>query len=115
MNKFEKQVVTKLNKKLEKYGLSREELELKLHSGAVYGSTVMKMVDNNDKPFCKYHDVACGTYECPYADTVNNTIICNAKNCIYQSIYTPVKVESGTLSGKTVISLSNMSDEDYPF
>lgn len=69
----------------------------------------------NDNPFCKYHDVATGTYECNYADVVNNTIICNAKNCIYQSIYTPSKVESGPLRGKTVFSLSNMSVEDYPF
>lgn len=66
----------------------------------------------NDKPFCKYHDVATGKYECPYADVVDNTIICNAKNCIYQSIYNPIKVESGPLQGKTVFSLSNMSEEE---
>lgn len=66
----------------------------------------------NDKPFCKNHDVACGNYDCNYADVVNSTIICNAKNCIYQSIYTPIKVELGPLSGKTVFSLSNISEEE---
>lgn len=78
----------------------------------------------NDKPFCKNHDVACGNYDCNYADIVNNTIICNAKNCNHQSIYTSrklndyneCKLRSGSIYGKTVYDLlSNMSDEDYPF
>lgn len=81
MSKCEKQVVTKLNKKLEKYGISREELELKLHSASLYASTVMKMVH------CHNHDVATGKYECPYADVVNNTICCTGHECNYRDNY----------------------------
>ena len=80
MSKCEKQVVTKLNKKLEKYGISREELELKLHSASLYGSTVMKMA------YCRNHDVATGKYDCPYADVVNNTICCTGHECNYRGI-----------------------------
>lgn len=76
MSKCEKQVVTKLNKKLDKYGLTREELELKLHSASLYGSTVMK--------YCYNHDVLCGTYDCNYATVVNNSIMCTAESCWYQ-------------------------------
>jgi len=81
MSKYEKQVVTKLNKKLEKYGISREELELKLHSASIYGSTVMKMA------YCRNHDVATGKYDCPYADVVNNSICCNCDECNYKGIF----------------------------
>lgn len=83
----------------------------------------------NDKPFCKNHDVACGNYNCNYADVVNNTIVCNAKICNHQSTYTPIKLTNdnekdyreaklkiGSVYGKSVYDLlSNMSDEDYPF
>lgn len=81
MSKCEKQVVTKLNKKLEKYGISREELELKLHSASLYGSTVMKMV------YCSNRDVATGNYDCPYATTVMNTICCTGHECNHKGIY----------------------------
>lgn len=76
MNKNEKQVVTKLNKKLEKYGLSKEELELKLHSASIYGDTVMKMASNfdacktcrhcdKDKKVCdKKHHCDCDCPDC---------------------------------------------------
>lgn len=72
----------------------------------------------NDKVFCKNYQVACGSYNCNYADVVNNTLICTAKSCNYQSIYTPIKLKlhSGSVYGKTVYDLiSGMSDEDYPF
>lgn len=81
MSKCEKQVVTKLNKKLEKYGISREELELKLHSASLYGSTVMKMT------YCRNHDVATGKYDCPYATSVMNTICCTGHECNHKGIY----------------------------
>ena len=72
----------------------------------------------NDLPFCKNHEVACGNYDCNYADVVNNTIICTAKTCNYQSIYSPIKLKlySSSVYGKSVYDLlSNKSDEDYPF
>ena len=68
MSKCEKQVVTKLNKKLEKYGLTREELELKL---------------NKNYRYCCNHDVLCGTYDCNMADVVNNSVMCESKECIF--------------------------------
>lgn len=107
MSKCEKQVITKLNKKLEKYGLTREELELKIHSASLYGCTVMKMAH------CCNRDVATGKYECPYADVVNNTITCDSDSCIsnsknnvpYQHYY-PQSMFNDCL---------DINDEDYPF
>lgn len=104
MSKCEKQVVTKLNKKLEKYGISREELELKLHSASLYGSTVMKMVH------CRNHDVATGKYECPYADVVNNTICCTGHECNYRDNYKNSVVNNSAPFEPIVIN-----EEDLPF
>ena len=89
MSKCEKQVVTKLNKKLEKYGLSREELELKLHSASLYGSTVMKITELEyvRENYCSNRDVATGNYDCPYATTVMNTICCTGHECNHKGIY----------------------------
>ena len=115
MSKCEKQVVTKLNKKLEKYGLSREELELKLHSGSLYGNSVYKLVEDTSKAltdyihgksnfgsaeecakplieyvranYCSNRDVATGNYDCPYATTVMNTICCTGHECNHKGIY----------------------------
>ena len=104
MSKCEKQVVTKLNKKLEKYGISREELELKLHSASLYGSTVIKMVH------CRNHDVATGKYECPYADVVNNTICCTGHECNYRDNYKNSVVNNSAPFEPIVIH-----EEDLPF
>lgn len=104
MSKCEKQVVTKLNKKLEKYGISREELELKLHSASLYGSTVMKMA------YCRNHDVASGKYDCPYADVVNNSICCNCDECNYKDNYINSVVNNSTSFEPIVIN-----EEDLPF
>ena len=96
MSKCEKQVVTKLNKKLDKYGLSREELELKLHSASLYGSTVMKMseLEYVRANYCSNRDVATGKYDCPYADVVNNTICCTGHECNHKGIYEKPVVEN---------------------
>lgn len=67
----------------------------------------------NDKPFCKNHDVACGNYDCNYADVVNNTIICNAKTCNHQSIYIPIKLNSHV--NEYEVSLNEEDLVDYPF
>lgn len=67
----------------------------------------------NDKPFCKNYQVACGSYNCNYADVVNNTIICTAKTCNYQSIYNPIKLKAFVKDNEV-----NLNDEDpdaYPF
>ena len=79
MSKCEKQVVTKLNKKL----------ELKLHSASLYGSTVMKMTELEyvRANYCSNRDVATGSYDCPYATTVMNTICCTGHECNHKGIY----------------------------
>ena len=59
MSKCEKQVVTKLNKKLE-------------------------YVREN---YCSNRDVATGNYDCPYATTVMNTICCTGHECNHKGIY----------------------------
>ena len=115
MSKFEKQVVTKLNKKLEKYGISREELELKLHLASLYGSTVMKMVH------CYNHEVATGNYDCPYADVVNNTICCTGHECNYNDSivvnnsrfanFNPTPYEDIASN----LLANSLSDKDFPF
>ena len=89
MSKCEKQVVTKLNKKLDKYGLTREELKLKLHSASLYGSTVTKMAELEyvRANYCSNRDVATGNYDCPYATTVMNTICCTGHECNHKGIY----------------------------
>lgn len=89
MSKCEKQVVTKLNKKLDKYGLTREELELKLHSASLYGSTVTKIseLEYVRANYCSNRDVATGSYDCPYATTVMNTICCTGHECNHKGIY----------------------------
>ena len=89
MSKCEKQDVTKLNKKLDKYGLTREELKLKLHSASLYGSTVTKMAELEyvRANYCSNRDVATGNYDCPYATTVMNTICCTGHECNHKGIY----------------------------
>lgn len=95
MSKCEKQVVTKLNKKLEKYGLTREELELKLHSASLYGKSVFEISKTDAESlialihenYCSNHDVATGNYDCPYATTVLNTICCTGHECNHKGIY----------------------------
>lgn len=101
MSKCEKQVVTKLNKKLEKYGISKEELELKLHSTSLYGSTVMKMVH------CCNHDVATGKYDCPYADVVNNTLCCTGHECNYN--------DSRVVNNSAPFEPIIINEDDLPF
>lgn len=116
MSKCEKQVVTKLNKKLEKYGLTREELELKL---------------NKSYRYCCNHDVLCGTYDCNMADVVNNSVMCESKECMYnggdyakkhfigmseKEMAYQLKCHSGAVYGKSVYDLlANMPDEAFPF
>lgn len=34
--------------------------------------------------YCYNRDVATGNYDCPYADVVNNSIMCTTKSCWYQ-------------------------------
>ena len=108
MTKYEKQVVTRLNKKLEKYGLTREEVDLKLHLASLYGKTVKKM------PHCYNHDVATCSYECPYADVVDNTIMCTTDSCWYQyNKYANPLNKSRVVDNQEKIDFDNL--EDYPF
>lgn len=129
MSKCEKQVVTKLNKKLEKYGLTREELNLKLHSASLYGNSVYKLLEESSKQYlivprgcgktiikyihenyCSNRDVATGNYDCPYATTVINTICCTGHECNYRGIYEKPVVNNTAPFEPIVIN-----EEDLPF
>lgn len=37
--------------------------------------------------YCSNRDVATGSYDCPYATTVMNTICCTGHECNYRGIY----------------------------
>ena len=82
--------------------------------------------------YCRNHDVAVGTYECPCANLVNNSIVCTSKECRYNSMhirftsssanailfdnYEMCKNNLGSVYGKSVYDLlANMSDKEYPF
>ena len=102
--------------KCEKYGLTREELELKLNSKLRY---------------CCNHDVLSGSYDCNMADVVNNSVMCESKECMYNGgdyakkhligmsedeVYKHFKCHSGAVYGKSVYDLfANMPDEAFPF
>ena len=126
MSKCEKQVVTKLNKKLEKYGLSREELELKLHSASLYGSTVKKMseLEYVRENYCSNRDVVTGNYDCPYATTVMNTICCTGHECNHKGIYEKPVVNNSRFATfnptpyediAANLLANSLSDEAFPF
>lgn len=64
-------------------------------------------VDNHI--YCRNHEVACGKYECLYADVVNNSVVCTSKECIYQSTYNSLVVDNYDNS------LNDNDIVDYPF
>lgn len=64
MSKCEKQVITKLNKKLEKYGLTREELELKLNSNEYCDVENCPHFDAETFNCTKKHHCDCDCPEC---------------------------------------------------
>ena len=55
--------------------------------------------------YCRYHDVATGVYECPYAEVVNNSIVCN-HTCMYNSKHCNIEYEH---------TLDDEDITDYPF
>lgn len=78
--------------------------------------------------YCCNHDVLCGSYDCNMADVVNNSVMCESKECIYnggnyakQHFIGITKEEMGKLHlgavyGKSVYNLlANMPDEAFPF
>lgn len=116
----------------------KEELELKLHSGSLYGNSVYKIMEdaskaltdyiqgNSDfssaedgaKPlidyvhenYCSNRDVATGNYDCPYATTVMNTICCTGHECNHKGIYEKPVVNNTAPFEPIVIN-----EEDLPF
>ena len=107
MSKCEKQVVTKLNKKLEKYGLTREELESIFSSAEEGAKPLIEYVHEN---YCSNRDVATGSYDCPYATTVMNTICCTGHECNHKGIYEKPVVNNTAQFEPIVIN-----EEDLPF
>ena len=57
--------------------------------------------------YCRYHDVATGKYDCPYAEVVNNSIVCNS-TCMYNSKYSDREI-------KYENSIGDEEIVDYPF
>ena len=65
--------------------------------------------------YCSNRDVATGSYDCPYATTVMNTICCTGHECNHKGIYEkPVvnntkeemfKLHSGSVYGKSVFAM----------
>lgn len=64
--------------------------------------------------YCHNHDVAVGTYECPCANLVNNSIVCTSKECRYNSMHIRFKSSSAN-----AIVVNNSPEEyelnTYPF
>lgn len=81
--------------------------------------------------YCCNHDVLCGTYDCNMADVVNNSVMCESKECMYnggdyakkhfigmseKEMAYHLKCHSGAVYGKSVYDLlANMPDEAFPF
>lgn len=81
--------------------------------------------------YCCNHDVLCGKYDCNIADVVNNSVMCESKECMYnggdyakkhligmseEEMYKHFKCHSGAVYGKSVYDLlANMPDEAFPF
>lgn len=72
-----------------------------------------------DKPriYCRNHAVACGSYECPYADTVDNSITCTSRDCCYNSGHIKVLTSSDNsiVVNNYELSLNEEDLVDYPF
>lgn len=67
-------------------------------------------------PFCRNHEVACGSYDCNYADIKDNTIVCTATDCIYQSSYNNLCINNNrTVVDNYENSLNDEDIVDYPF
>lgn len=79
--------------------------------------------------YCCNHDVLCGKYACNMADVVNNSVMCESKECMYnggdyakQHLIGMTKEEMcklhlGAVYGKTVMDLvvNNLPDDAFPF
>lgn len=81
--------------------------------------------------YCCNHDVLCGTYDCNMADVVNNSVICESKECVYnggddakkhfidmseEEMYKYCKCHLSSVYGNSVYNLlANMNDNAFPF
>ena len=67
--------------------------------------------------YCHNHDVAVGSYECPCANLVNNSIVCTSKECRYNSLH--IRFLSSSANAIVVnnyeLSLNEEDLVDYPF
>ena len=67
--------------------------------------------------YCRNHDVAVGSYECPCANLVNNSIVCTSKECRYNSLH--IRFTSSSANAIVVnnyeLSLNEEDLVDYPF
>ncbi|MBQ2285582.1 MAG: hypothetical protein II244_07955 [Clostridia bacterium] len=78
-----------------------------LHDEEYINSLIEGLKALKSLAYCRYHKVATGEYECPYADVVNNTIVCN-RTCVYNSKYCNIEYEYEN-------SIDDEDIVDYPF
>lgn len=86
--------------------------------------------------YCCNHDVLSGSYDCNMADVVNNSVMCESKECMYNGgdyakqhligmsedeVYNHFKCHSGSVYGNTVYriilgeDIRYLPDEAFPF
>lgn len=74
--------------------------------------------------YCSNRDVATGSYDCPYATTVMNTICCTGHECNHKGIYEKPVVNNSRIPvfiptpyediAANLLAIS-LKDEDFPF
>ena len=86
--------------------------------------------------YCCNHDVLSGSYDCNMADVVNNSVMCESKECMYNGgdyakqhligmsedeMYKHFKCHSGSVYGNTVYriilgeDIRYLPDDAFPF
>ena len=86
--------------------------------------------------YCCNHDVLSGSYDCNMADVVNNSVMCESKECMYNGgdyakqhligmsedeVYKHFKCHSGSVYGNTVYriilgeDIRYLPDDAFPF
>lgn len=86
--------------------------------------------------YCCNHDVLSGSYDCNMADVVNNSVMCESKECMYNGgdyakqhligmsedeMYKHFKCHSSSVYGNTVYriilgeDIRYLPDEEFPF
>lgn len=68
------------------------------------------LIDYVHENYCSNRDVATGSYDCPYATTVMNTICCTGHECNHKGIY-----EKPVVNNTAPFEYIVINEEDLPF